>query len=140
MCSHHFINNLGEILSELPLVLNSPTFRALLAGLIYRYSLSTFHQQRINLGEISPKLPLSPNLPAFWGPSSWVNLFALIILSTTFAKFHQNCHFRRFHQIRQLFRALLAGLILLSTFCQQPWQNFAKIVSFAVFTNVLGPI
>ena len=49
---------------------------------------------------ISPKLPLlpnspfSPNSPTFRGPSSWVNLFTLIISSTTLVKFRQNRHFR----------------------------------------------
>ena len=95
-------------------------------------------------------------LPAFQGPSSWVNLFTIIISSTTLAKFRQNRHFR---QIHKHFRALVAGLIysLLSfspksplssnsptfqnpcswfiysllSFCQQPWWNFARIAIFA---------
>ena len=102
-----------------------------------------------SLGEISPKLPFlpnspfSPNSPTFRGPSSWVNLFALIISSTALAKFHQNRHFR---QIRQHFGALLAGLIYsLLSFRQQPWRNFAKIAIFAKFAvfakfaNISGP-
>ena len=67
-----------------------------------------------NLGEISPESPLSPNSQTIRGPSSWVNLFALDISSTTMAKFHQNRRFpqiHRFRQIRKLFGALLAGLI-----------------------------
>ena len=49
------------------------------------------------------------------GPSNWVNLFALIISSTTLEKFRQNGHFcqiRLFRQIRQHFGALLARVNL----------------------------
>ena len=71
----------------------------------------------------------SPNSATFRAPSSWVNLFALIISSTALAKFRQNRHFR---QIRQHFGALLAGLIYsLLSFRQQPWRNLAKIAIFA---------
>ena len=64
-----------------------------------------------------------------------VNLFALIISSTTLAKFRQSRHF---HQIRQHFGALLAGLIYsLLSFRQQPWRNFAKIAIFATACKFL---
>ena len=36
----------------------------------------------------SPNSPFSPHSPTFWSPSSWVNLFALIISLTTFAIGH----------------------------------------------------
>ena len=75
--------------------------------------------------------------------SNWVNLFVLIISSTTLVKFRQN---RNFRQIRQLFGTLLPGLIYsLLSFRQQPWRNFAKIATFdkfAVFAksaNISGP-
>ena len=96
--------------------------------------------------EIFPKSPLSPNSPfspKLWGPSNWVNLFALIISSTTLAKFRQNryfCQIRRFRQICQHFRALLTGLIYsLLLFRQLPWRNFARIAIFAT-ACISGPI
>ena len=63
---------------------------------------------------LSQGSPFSPNLPHFRGPSSLINLFHLIISSTTLAKFRHNRHFRqirRFRQIRQHFGAPLARLI-----------------------------
>ena len=83
-----------------------------------------------NFGEISPKSLLSPNSPTFRGPCSWVNLFPLIISSTTLAKFRQIRHFRqtrRFRRFCQHFRSLnrwvnLFDVIISSTtlprFCQ----------------------
>ena len=106
----------------------------------------------LEIGKISLKSPLSPNLPfspLLWGPFNWFNLFALIISSTTLAKLRQNRHFcqlRHFHQFRQHFGALLAGLIYsLLLFRRKPWRNFAKnstFVKFAVFAkfaNISGP-
>ena len=96
---------------------------------------------KATFGEILPKSPLLPNspflpnLPAFQDPSSWVNLLAIIISSTTSAKFRQNRDFRQircFRQICKHFRALVAGLIYsLLSFRQQPWRNFARIAIFA---------
>ena len=70
-------------------------FGALLAGLIY--SLLTFRRQPWrNFANIATfaKFDVFANSPTFRGPSSWVNLFALIISSTTLAKFRKNRHFR----------------------------------------------
>ena len=89
-------------------------FGALLAGLIYSLIISP---TTLAIGEILPKSPLSskspfsPNSPTLWGPSSWVNLFALITLSTTLAKFRQNRHFWQIRRFPQHYGALLAGLI-----------------------------
>ena len=114
----NWVNLFALIISSTILVKfrqNRQHFGALLAGLIY--SLSTFRQQPWrNYGEspLSPNSPFSPNIsPTFQGSSSWVNLFALNISSTTLAKFRQNRHFRRFRRFGQLFGALLAGLIYL---------------------------
>ena len=113
-------------------------FGALLAGFnLFALIISptTFVLGKILLKSLlSPNSPLSPTL---WGPFNWVNLFALIISSTTLATFRQNHHFVNFAvfaKFANISVPFYLGLIYsLLSFRQQAWRNFPKIATFAKF-------